>query len=57
MIAIRTMLALAVAGLGYLVRVSTGRSAIPGSIGDFGWVGIHGTQFWVDPKEHMYVDA
>jgi CubicO group peptidase (beta-lactamase class C family) len=42
-------------GLGYLVRTAAGRSAIPGSVGDFGWVGIWGTQFWVDPKEQMYV--
>jgi CubicO group peptidase (beta-lactamase class C family) len=42
-------------GLGFAVRVSPGRSAIPGSVGDFGWVGIWGTQFWIDPKEQMYV--
>ena len=41
-------------GLGFAVRVSTGLSAVPGSIGDFGWTGIHGTQFWVDPKEQMF---
>jgi len=42
-------------GLGFLVRVSAGRSSIPGSVGDYGWVGIWGTQFWVDPKEQMSV--
>jgi len=42
-------------GLGYMVRTSAGRSAVPGSVGDFGWTGIYGTQFWVDPKEQMYV--
>jgi CubicO group peptidase (beta-lactamase class C family) len=40
-------------GLGFQVRVAPGRSAIPGSVGDFGWTGIWGTQFWVDPKEQM----
>jgi CubicO group peptidase (beta-lactamase class C family) len=42
-------------GLGFAVRVSLGRSAVSGSVGDFGWVGIWGTQFWVDPKEQLYV--
>jgi CubicO group peptidase (beta-lactamase class C family) len=41
-------------GLGFAVRVSPGRSAVFGSAGDFGWVGIWGTQFWVDPKEQMF---
>jgi CubicO group peptidase (beta-lactamase class C family) len=41
-------------GLGFTVRVTAGRSAVPGSVGDFGWVGIHGTQFWVDPHEQMF---
>ena len=42
-------------GLGFAVRVSAGRSAIPGSVGDYSWTGIFGTQFWVDPKEQMFV--
>ncbi len=42
-------------GLGFAVPVSTGRSAVPGSVGDYGWTGIYGTQFWIDPKEQMYV--
>jgi CubicO group peptidase (beta-lactamase class C family) len=41
-------------GLGFAVRVSTGRSAVPGSVGDFGWANLLGTQFWVDPKEQMF---
>jgi len=41
-------------GLGFTVRVSPGRSAVPGSVGDFGWVGIYGTQFWVDLQEQMF---
>ena len=42
-------------GLGFAVRVSAGRSAIPGNIGDYSWVGAGGTQFWIDPKEEMFV--
>jgi CubicO group peptidase (beta-lactamase class C family) len=41
-------------GLGFTVRTSAGRTSVPGSVGDFGWTGIYGTQFWVDPKEQMY---
>ncbi len=26
---------------------------MPGSAGDFSWVGITGTYFWVDPKEKL----
>jgi CubicO group peptidase (beta-lactamase class C family) len=40
-------------GLGFAVRVSAGRSAIPGSVGDYSWVGAGGPQFWVDPKEEI----
>jgi len=24
-----------------------------GSVGMYGWLGIYGTTFWVDPKEHL----
>jgi len=41
-------------GLGFTVRTSAGRTSVPGSVGDFGWTGIYGTQFWVDPKEQMF---
>jgi CubicO group peptidase (beta-lactamase class C family) len=41
-------------GLGFAVRIAPGRNALPGSIGDFGWAGINGTYFWVDPKEEMF---
>ncbi len=40
-------------GLGFAVRTDPGRSPIPGSVGDFSWAGIHGTYFWVDPKEKL----
>ena len=26
---------------------------MPGSVGDFSWNGVHGTYFWVDPKEKL----
>jgi len=40
-------------GLGFAVRTDAGRNPMPGSIGDFSWVGITGTYFWVDPKEKL----
>jgi CubicO group peptidase (beta-lactamase class C family) len=40
-------------GLGFAVRVDTGRNPVPGSVGDFSWAGITGTFFWVDPKESL----
>ena len=40
-------------GLGFAVRVDAGRNPMPGSAGDFSWVGITGTYFWVDPKEKL----
>jgi CubicO group peptidase (beta-lactamase class C family) len=40
-------------GLGFAVRTEPGRNPVPGSVGDFSWAGIHGTYFWVDPKEKL----
>jgi len=40
-------------GLGFEVRTRTGDSAIPGSVGEYGWAGNAGTIFWVDPKEQL----
>ena len=42
-------------GLGLAVRTSLGGASAPGSIGEFGWSGIAGTCFWVDPAEDMIV--
>ena len=42
-------------GLGVGVRVSPGRNALPGSVGDFFWAGTTGTYFWVDPAEQLSV--
>ncbi len=40
-------------GLGFSVRTQPGRNPLPGSPGTFGWPGIYGTSFWVDPKEKL----
>lgn len=42
-------------GLGFSVRVETGAAPFPGSIGEFGWSGIAGTYFWIDPEEDLFV--
>ncbi len=41
-------------GLGFAVRVTEGRSPVPGSVGDYFWAGAYGTYFWIDPKEELY---
>jgi CubicO group peptidase (beta-lactamase class C family) len=40
-------------GLGFCVRKEVGRNPVPGSVGDFYWSGVHGTYFWIDPKEQL----
>lgn len=40
-------------GLGFEVRQRVGDSALPGSVGEYGWAGNAGTLFWVDPKEQL----
>jgi CubicO group peptidase (beta-lactamase class C family) len=40
-------------GLGFAVRTDAGHSPLSGSVGDYFWAGIHGTYFWVDPKERL----
>jgi CubicO group peptidase (beta-lactamase class C family) len=42
-------------GLGFAVRNTVGHNPLPGSPGDAYWGGAHGTFFWVDPQEGMYV--
>ena len=42
-------------GLGFAVRKATGRSPVPGSVGDFFWGGVTGTYFWIDPAEDLAV--
>jgi len=40
-------------GLGFAVRNQVGRNPLPGSPGEFYWVGVYGTAFWVDPREKL----
>ena len=40
-------------GLGVAVRLSDGVSAMAGSIGDYYWMGMAGTSFFVNPKKNL----
>jgi CubicO group peptidase (beta-lactamase class C family) len=40
-------------GLGLRVLQNVAESALPGSIGEYGWSGAAKTYFWVDPKEEL----
>ncbi len=40
-------------GLGFMVRQCPGMANVPGSEGDYGWAGVAGTFFWIDPKENL----
>lgn len=40
-------------GLGFRVVTDVAQTQAQGSIGMYGWLGIYGTTFWVDPKEHL----
>ncbi len=40
-------------GLGFRVLTDLGASQALGSVGMYGWEGIYGTKFWVDPKEKL----
>jgi CubicO group peptidase (beta-lactamase class C family) len=42
-------------GLTLGVRLHPGVSPYLGSVGEFGWGGAYGTQFWVDPREQLVV--
>ncbi|MDP2819141.1 MAG: serine hydrolase domain-containing protein [Polaromonas sp.] len=41
-------------GLGFAVRMATGVSPVPGSVGLYYWGGIAGTTFFVDPAQDLY---
>jgi len=41
-------------GLGFAVRLATGQSPVPGSVGTYHWSGIGGTSFFVDPAQDLY---
>ena len=40
-------------GLGFRVVTDIAQTAAIGSDGRYGWLGIYGTEFWVDPKERL----
>lgn len=40
-------------GLGSRVLLSVAESALPGSVGEFGWQGAAKTYYWVDPKREL----
>lgn len=40
-------------GLGFKITTDLGATQLPGSPGLFGWSGIYGTFFWVDPVEKL----
>jgi CubicO group peptidase (beta-lactamase class C family) len=40
-------------GLGFTVRIKPGEALSLGSVGDYGWGGLYGTTFFVDPKERL----
>jgi CubicO group peptidase (beta-lactamase class C family) len=40
-------------GLGFFVVTDLGATQTLGSVGNYGWSGIYGTTFWVDPKERL----
>jgi CubicO group peptidase (beta-lactamase class C family) len=42
-------------GLGLAVRTQAGRGRMLGSVGDFGWPGASGTNWWADPAEELAV--
>jgi CubicO group peptidase (beta-lactamase class C family) len=40
-------------GLGFRVVTDLAQTGAIGSEGRYGWLGIYGTEFWVDPKERL----
>ncbi len=40
-------------GLGVRVRNDLAESQMPGSLGEYGWGGAHGTYFLIDPEEEL----
>ena len=40
-------------GLGSRVLLNVAESAVPGSVGEFGWAGAAKTHFWIDPQEEI----
>ena len=42
-------------GLGFAVRMNPGVAPYVGSVGEYHWMGIAGSVFWVAPKDDMFV--
>jgi CubicO group peptidase (beta-lactamase class C family) len=40
-------------GLGFRIVTDVAATQTLGSVGMYGWLGIYGTTFWVDPREHL----
>jgi len=40
-------------GLGFCINWEPERNPLPGSKGNYHWMGIFGTSFWIDPKEQL----
>ena len=40
-------------GLGFTVKTEAGMDGMPSSVGEYNWIGIQGTSFWVDPEEDL----
>ena len=40
-------------GLGFAVKPEAGLDGLPSSVGEYNWIGIQGTSFWVDPEEDL----
>jgi CubicO group peptidase (beta-lactamase class C family) len=40
-------------GLGFAIRTNPEASLLPGSLGTFGWGGLWGTRFWIDPAQRL----
>ncbi len=40
-------------GLGFRIVLDPAATQTMGSAGMYGWTGIYGTVFWVDPKEQL----
>jgi CubicO group peptidase (beta-lactamase class C family) len=40
-------------GLGFAIRTNPETSLVPGSVGTFGWGGLWGTRFWIDPAQRL----
>ncbi len=40
-------------GLGFTVKTKAGMDGLPSSVGEYNWIGIQGTSFWVDPEEDL----